>query len=380
MEAYNLEKILPGWLDPALIEWYKFTDTIIYSKRSIMLVDNIIEFFKLNFELTITIDDINQREYISDVHIFINILMNVYYKGLDNNSMKKLLFYDVKMLNRFAGMYGLDIQTFIYNVIVNELRPSPNINYLGNISDPVTTLDIDKYDSCTTLNGGLKYLTINECSVGIKPLPKSLKLLRIEKYTYTGISDLSESNIEALYITSCSSNIILPLSLKYLNINDDVFKLNNLINLKTFIFGGPIFNSKLPPNVEYLYLKTCSMDLDYLTKLKALEVKIYNVTYALPKSLKYLTISNRNTTLTIPNHIRYLTLVSVAKVKFQDIDKEENINQTPRDRTPEDKKLLIDDEDNSMDIIVPEYIKYINVKVGRNVITTSDTTIVRYVL
>lgn len=353
MESIPPEKIFLEWKDEEMLAW----DSLIYntklSQRHIIAtqpksVDSIIHDFKFNFDIHVTIKDLEERNYL--IEFFDYTYQSLY---PSNEDLKKILFYDMKILERLSLATGLRIMAIIFDYLKGR-RPETNIQILkyetprretvneilnifvnGNVNSSNTAhvnesledsgnyVYIDLYDS-DLKDERIKYLSIESIdrnspvfppnlvsldtisSIKNAILPESLKYLSCDEVVNTELHEglisltcyLSNSDFQENY------NVVIevPSSLLYLNIPRFKFISNpdDLTNLQYLITDGVGGNASFP-------------------KLKFLKLGKYEIGLSCP-DLEYLFIDNN-----YRMNISKFTNLKILQVEFPVL-----INQIPK--------------------------------------------------
>lgn len=388
MESYEIEKLLPGWLDDELLDWYKFLYSLSVCRKAIIrndditmdnYIDNTIEFYRINFNINITHKDLVKRAYL--VILYIEYRHNWLFPS-NNDDLRKLLFYDLKTLTRVSNIYGIKIDAVFRNLFTRvTIIPQvySNIEYmemkqttldsinpytvylLPSTYEPGVTQIRTGYDNIDlSIANDLTYLWIIGGSHKKIILPPSLIFFQSD----IPINKDIKLNDGLLYLSAyvIDSDVVFPESLKYISavLKDDVKLPSKLEGLKLVsrLSDEEISTSNmiLPPSLIYLKSPCILTNLKYLTKLRVLiyhpniplneipnNVEYLNVCYGVhkfPSSLKILIYKHiyasteRDRPIVLPKRLKYLENQFMKNVKLNKGLKyiiNPTLNRIPRD-------------------------------------------------
>lgn len=321
-----------------LLDWYRFVFNVNKHHRRLIKCDTIIEFFKVNFDIDLTIADINQRMYLFMYHT-----MKDDSPLPSNEDMKKIAFYDIKVTQRLNDIFGLSVFSLFNSHYINSTTGFNNLTLYRHLRTvikdykpdiEVNPLYLYKYHVGDTedieIHADVKYLSLLHYSNKIK-LPKDIEDLSIETADNEFI--LPESllslmvrdtnkiifnppyKLERLYLNTYNGEI-LPTSLEFLSIHVISKKtdLSYLVNLKVCIIGKrENYYIKFPKSIEHLSLPSYDnnddRDLPNLISLSVLYVKY------LPKTVKYLQYRS-NYRKVITTNILYLDVYDLDYIPW----------------------------------------------------------------
>lgn len=355
--TYKPEELLPGLIDDTdsgkqLLEWYVFLSNIEYRRRNIIYCDDMITFYRCNFNLDISklIDELSENNDLPYIKgyikgLYLHLLMCDKSIICDDESLKKLLLYDYNFLVRISSMMDIIIIGLLYNIVLSKEEYNFNAVKLNYINPPqITEEDIRWGD--TRLRYG--YEIVNEDYDKEKAFSVS-QLTYLAKNPNIDIS--SYTNVRLLSIKDNLINKTLPIYLTHLilynvNINDDyvypetlismhIHKINTSITFPESLLSLEIdeirnntrlilpsklksltaidvsdFTSKddgypLPISLERLDMEEIDEEIKYLVNLKVLFVRSV-ITYTIPANIEYLYMYNLNINLNSLKKLKYL--------------------------------------------------------------------------
>lgn len=325
MALYDPEDLLFGYLT----DFHRLLSTLTYINTRIRyplpdniedIIKSVPEIYKTYFNIDVTPEDLVERPFL----VYVCLLLRNANKYVSNEDMKKLLFYDLDILNRVSNIFNTylgDIliliitrnfsllKKLLFHDIVPIFQPSLNdfiyngkvIGYLksvkryegDNMNHLILNIEWIEYlitgvspASCSFLsinyynNGklgeGITYLTIKDRSRTPIIFPSTLISLDINELINTDFL-----NQGLLYLTCKYISCKLPDSIIYLNTSDTRIIFPKYLQAYTTQDISYYMVDRLPTSLTYLRFENIitpgfgekevkPYDLSYLTKLRCL--------------------------------------------------------------------------------------------------------------
>lgn len=365
MEEYPIEHLLPGFISDDqegrdLLKWYTFIANIQRSKRRMILYPNmdIKDYYLINFDIDI---EEGLKSYTTEDKSVVMSYMDYLKFQLSsllipsNDDMKKILFYDIKMLYRLSNTHMMNIGYLLFNILNNNALSHTHLSYdtcmqymykssLSNgysltkdgeetppsvinvsiIHDSAKlSKDVRRVDTMFANASFITYIhmltdTITHITTqylshnDVRYLPRSVTHINVYVLDYRSLfpdtlisltirvgNNNDDKNIlylpKTLKALHCSQtkDIQLPLSLVYLASRVIEEDISHLINLKALLVLSDLgYKYTLPPNIIYLYMTIIDYK-DRLDKCNKLNIVICNVnSSSYPPNLLYYKFNN----------------------------------------------------------------------------------------
>lgn len=378
---YKPEDLVMEYIDDSksgkdLLKWYKFVSNITYQERSLIgfrhkkndekLYDKICEFYMNNFNIDVSEEEIRKnlesQGHIQEADVNIGRIGAVKYHITmlaftrsssepicDNESLKKLLFYDFDFLVRLRNIYGLEIYDILNMVIKHDKCKYPSrhliyvpryISTFANLSHnrisepdftqsycPGTRLSTAIYDNIFGTFDNITFLYImNVTSTIIKDkvtyvfnkyvLPPSLIWLSMSKQT-NDVEVIYPKSLRSICLNYVPFNVIYPDYIEELGINIVLYsgKMKLPRNLKSLTCSSLTSFKSLPISLERIKTDYINTDISHLVNLKVLIFGVYTIPeLILPSNIEYLDYTHPNSRT--KTNLDKIEMNHLTKLKF----------------------------------------------------------------
>lgn len=361
MNKFKIKDLIPNTY-PEILSFYKWWNTLTYTRASLILhpelnkTDDTINFYKDNYDITLTEEDIYNKPYIIAYYTYYPTHLK------ERKDVLTLINYDSNLIRRIAAINGTNASDVFRCVFSNERIFDNDIRYSMQEEDMIIIMNegimISKYINSLVFRGAsnlcdipdhitsltLRFSNLSEHYVIPTTIVKfdTDSIINDNKYTlHDGITHLSceelESklpiNLKHLALNELNDNIDIPETLETLRLSKQTSlhmrdKLNNIKYLsldktniitsdkirdkvrylRVFDFNDEMYN--LFPNLKILYSETITAS-KLPSKLKILKTNII-FTPILPDGLIYLIITQISSDIKLPNSVQVLQIDNIA--------------------------------------------------------------------
>lgn len=304
------------WKDEAMIEWDRFIYNIRFYERNLTSnipkdFNDIIMFYGINFNIIITLDDIEEKPYLFPLafkylkasRLTINLFPN-------NEDLRKLIFYNQDFLLRLSNIYEDPIEDILfyhstdsYNSLVNNFkfqRRKDSISYEGFFNIDTIRYIQFKFNTYDEMMRDIREFQFQRSSDQRIGNPNKLRVniydKVIDNVKYLRVKDIrtKELNNNLLYLDSISDAKVntLPDSLKKFThssainnytysrlpnrLQDVTLTTKRLLNLPSSVRSLSIPDINMVKNIERLECvnlhSLIQIDVLRLTNLKILSI------------------------------------------------------------------------------------------------------------
>lgn len=278
------------WKDEAMIKWDRFIYNMKYYERVLTFpklesFDDIIEFYRINFDIIITLEDIKERPYLFGLVILYSrkkekILLP------DNQKYETLIFYDYDFLLRLSNIYNEKIEKLIINPHQNTSFDSGLFTFifLKKINVHVIRYNQTKFSSFSSMYDDVVDKFYTRSSDEEIENPKKLSV---------GDYDRKIENLESLTVGVLRKNVDLNDGLLFLEYTSFAIDSNIIFPDSLKLIAYSIILDKKPVIPEGLIdLSLISGDINVPKSLRSLTTKDLHIDRYLFEGLECLQHSN----------------------------------------------------------------------------------------
>lgn len=269
MELFPLEKLIPDWKDEDVIKWDKLINESEYipveiKKVNIEKDEDVIEFYLLNFEISLSKEILKERSYL--ISLIFLLYDNPEKQIYKTSNFQEILLYDELFLTRLTFLSGSSKDVILYSVMIyksassvgGEIITYGNYNWNKSLDQILFDRKNISYDCCCKTEPNIK---INEMKISdyCKEIPDLIFLKTVH------VSSPLPKTLIKLHVNT--NGVDLPSNVKYMNCSQyEEFDNKGLTDLYCFRIAD---NAKLPENLRTLFV--CNLrsgDLQYNDKLE----------------------------------------------------------------------------------------------------------------